>query len=54
MKVAGTRRHQARDLLGVAQVHAVLEHAEVGDAALVERDHLAVDEQVAAPRAAGR
>ena len=45
--VAGTRLHQAGDLLGVAQVHAVLEHPEVGQAAVVERDDLAVDQQVA-------
>ena len=43
----GHRPHQPCDLPGVAHVHAVLEHAEVGDAAVVEGDHLAVDEQVA-------
>ena len=47
MRVAGTDVDQARDLRGVADVHAVLQHAEVGDAALVEGDHLAVDQQVA-------
>ena len=34
---------------GVAHVHPVLEHPEVGQSAVVERDHLAVDEQVAIP-----
>ena len=38
---------------GVAHVHPVLEHPEVGEPAVVERDHLAVDQQVAvAQRAA--
>ena len=53
MYVAGSRSASRRGGRGVAHVHPVLEHPEVGEPAVVERDHLAVDEQVAvAERAA--
>ena len=54
MYVAGSRSASRAAVGGVAHVHPVLEHPEVGQPPVVERDHLAVDEQVAVAERAAR